>query len=161
MSGDGQPTDFTECLSQDQLQSVVDQANKDVKETVIQAVTHAILELKVANHLERLDRRISDLTDRVATLEFVLLLTTMQIAATMMILRCMMPTEILIIRRHCKTNSDVVLKETLEVWVGNTTTTTTIEVTVIELPMTLMLRLSLLYLLLMDIMMLRPILIGR
>jgi hypothetical protein len=37
----------------------------------------------------------------------------------------------------------------------------TIEVTVIELPMTLMLRLSLLYLLLMDIMMLRPILIGR
>jgi hypothetical protein len=72
-----------------------------------------------------------------------------------------MPTEILVIRRHCKTNSDVILKETLEVWVGNTTTTTTIEVTVIELPMTLMLRLSLLYLLLMDIMMLRPILIGR
>jgi hypothetical protein len=39
-----------------------------MKETVIQAVTQAILELKVANHLERLDRRISDLTDRVATL---------------------------------------------------------------------------------------------
>jgi hypothetical protein len=40
-----------------------------MKETVIQAVTQVMLELKVANHLERLDRRISDLTDRVATLE--------------------------------------------------------------------------------------------
>jgi len=40
-----------------------------MEETVIKAVTQVMLELKLANQLERLDRRISDLTDRVATLE--------------------------------------------------------------------------------------------
>jgi hypothetical protein len=69
MSGDGQPTDFNECVSQEQLQAAVDKANKNMEETVIKAVTQAMLELKLANQLERLDRRISDLTDRVATLE--------------------------------------------------------------------------------------------
>ena len=69
MSDDRLPKDFNECVSQEQLQAIVQQANKDMEETVIKAVTQAILELKHANQLERLDRRISDLTDRVATLE--------------------------------------------------------------------------------------------
>jgi len=40
-----------------------------MEETVIKIVTQAMLALKLANKLDRLDRRISDLTERVATLK--------------------------------------------------------------------------------------------
>jgi len=49
MSDDRLPKDFNERVSQEQLQAIVQQANKDMEETVIKAVTQAILELKHAN----------------------------------------------------------------------------------------------------------------
>jgi hypothetical protein len=69
MSGDELPKDFNECVSQEYLQAVVHKVNKDIEEIVIKVVTQVMLELKLANQLERLDRRISDLTVTVATLE--------------------------------------------------------------------------------------------
>jgi hypothetical protein len=42
---------------------------KDMKETIIKAVTDAFIELKLGDIIERLDRRVSTLADRVATLE--------------------------------------------------------------------------------------------
>jgi chaperonin cofactor prefoldin len=40
-----------------------------MKETNIKAVTDAFIELKLGDIIERLDRRVSTLADRVATLE--------------------------------------------------------------------------------------------
>jgi len=80
--------------------------------------------------------------------------------AMTMIMTCMMLIVILITRRQCKTNLGVIFRLTTKVWVG-LDTINAIDVTIIELLMNLLLKLSLLYLLLMDIMMLRHILIGR
>lgn len=69
VDGDKTPKDFKECVSQEQLQAVVDNAQKEMKETVIKAVTEAIIEMKLANAVERVDKRLSELTDRVNALE--------------------------------------------------------------------------------------------
>ena len=69
MSDDGLPKDFNDCVSQEHLQAIIHKANKDMEEIVIKAITQAMLELKLANQLERLDKWISDLTNRVVTLE--------------------------------------------------------------------------------------------
>jgi len=72
MPGNGEdtaPKDWSECVSQDQLQSVVDNAQEEMTEAVAKAVTDALIDLKLGNTLERLDKRLSALTDRVAALE--------------------------------------------------------------------------------------------
>jgi hypothetical protein len=40
-----------------------------MKETVVKAITDAFIELKLRDIIERLDRRVSMLADRIATLE--------------------------------------------------------------------------------------------
>jgi hypothetical protein len=67
--GNDTPKDFNECVSQEQLQSVVDNAQKDMKERIVKAVTDAFIELKLGDIIERLDRRVSMLGNRVAALE--------------------------------------------------------------------------------------------
>jgi hypothetical protein len=67
--GNSTPKDFNECVSQEQLQSAVDNAQKDMKETVIKAVTNAFIELKLSDIIERLYKRVSTLADRIAALE--------------------------------------------------------------------------------------------
>ena len=71
MAGDdaNTPKDFNECVSQGQLQAVIDNAQKDMKEAVTKAITDAIIELKLGEIVERVDKRVSTLTDRVAALE--------------------------------------------------------------------------------------------
>ena len=57
--------DFNECVHQEQLQAAVENAQKRMNE----AVTNALIELNIGNGMERLDKRISTLTDKVTELE--------------------------------------------------------------------------------------------
>ena len=70
MAGDDQtrdnnPKDFNECVSQEQLQAAVENAQKRMNEAIRKAVTDALIELNISNNMERLDKRISTLTDKV------------------------------------------------------------------------------------------------
>jgi hypothetical protein len=72
MPGNGEdttPKDWSKYVSQDQLQSIVDNAQKEMTEAIAKAVTDALIDLKLGNTLERLDKCLSTLTDRVAALE--------------------------------------------------------------------------------------------
>ena len=64
-SGGHIPKDFNECVSQEQL----DDAKREMQEVVTKAVTEAIIGLKLGEIIERVDRRISMLTDRIDVLE--------------------------------------------------------------------------------------------
>ena len=64
-SGGHTPKDFNECVSQEQL----DDAKREMQEVVTKAVTEAIIGLKLGEIIERVDRRISTLTDRIDVLE--------------------------------------------------------------------------------------------
>ena len=66
---DNNPKGFNECVSQEQLQAVVEDAQKRMNEAVRKAVTDALMELNIGNSMERLDKRISTLTDKVTELE--------------------------------------------------------------------------------------------
>ena len=68
-TADNNPKGFNECVSQEQLQSVVEDAQKRMNEAVRKAVTDALIELNIGNSMERLDKRISTLTDKVTELE--------------------------------------------------------------------------------------------
>ena len=68
-TGDNNPKGFNECVSQEQLQAVVEDAQKRMNEAVRKAVTDALIELNIGNSMERLDKRISTLTDKVTELE--------------------------------------------------------------------------------------------
>ena len=68
-TGDNNPKGFNECVSQEQLQAVVEAAQKRMNEAVKKAVTDALLELNIGNNMERLDKQISTLTDKVTELE--------------------------------------------------------------------------------------------
>ena len=52
-----------------QLQAVVEDAQKRMNEAVRKAITDALIELNIGNSTERLDKRISTLTDKVTELE--------------------------------------------------------------------------------------------
>ena len=74
MAGDDQtrdnnPKGFNKCVSQEQLQAVVENAQKRMNEAVGKAITTAFIELNIGNRMERLDKRISTLTDKVTELE--------------------------------------------------------------------------------------------
>ena len=66
---DNNPKGFNECVSQEQLQAVVEDAQKRMNQVVRKAVTDALIELNIGNSMERLDKRISTLTDKVTELE--------------------------------------------------------------------------------------------
>ena len=72
MAGDDEdkmPKDFKECVSQEQLQSIKEHAHKDMSEAIAKAITNALNDLKLGSTLERLDKRVSMLTDRIVALE--------------------------------------------------------------------------------------------
>jgi hypothetical protein len=74
MAGDEQtrynnPKGFNECVSQEQLQAIVEDAQKMMNGAIRKAVTDALLELNIGNSMNRLDKRISTLTDKVTELE--------------------------------------------------------------------------------------------
>ena len=66
---DNNPKSFSECVSQEQLQAVVEDAQKRMNEAIRKAITDALIELNIGNSMERLDKRISTLTDKVTELE--------------------------------------------------------------------------------------------
>ena len=66
---DNSPKDFNECVSQEQLQAVVEDAQKRMNEAIRMAVTDALIELNIGNSMERLDKWISTLNDKVTELE--------------------------------------------------------------------------------------------
>ena len=66
---DNNPKGFNECVSQEQLQAVVEDAQKRMNEAIRKAVTNALIELNIGNSMERLDKWISTLTDKVTELE--------------------------------------------------------------------------------------------
>ena len=68
-TGDNNPKGFNECVSQEQLQAVVEDAQERMNEAVRKAVTDALIELNIGNIMERLDKLISMLTDKVTELE--------------------------------------------------------------------------------------------
>ena len=55
-TGDNNPKGFNECVSQEQLQAVVEDAQKRMNEAVTKAVTNALIELNIGNNMERLDK---------------------------------------------------------------------------------------------------------
>ena len=64
-SGGHTPKDFNECVSQEQL----DDAKREMQEVVTKAITEAIIAFKLGEIIERVDRRISTLTDKIDVLE--------------------------------------------------------------------------------------------
>ena len=68
-TGDNSPKDFNECVSQEQLQATVENAKKRMNEAIRKAITDALIELNIGNSMERLDKQISTLTDKVTELE--------------------------------------------------------------------------------------------
>ena len=73
---------FDECVSQEQLQAVVE----DVQKWMNAAVTDAHMELNIGNSKERLDKQISTLTDKVTELKPWWRSTTLtSLAATLMV----------------------------------------------------------------------------
>jgi uncharacterized protein YoaH (UPF0181 family) len=72
MAGDdgcGTPKDFHECVSHDQLREAIEQGQQVMTNTITQAITTAIKDLRLYESIERLDKWISTLTDRVVALE--------------------------------------------------------------------------------------------
>ena len=65
----GTPRDFNECVSRDQLQPALDCAQQGMNEAIKKVVTEALIGLNIGNNMERLDKRISTLTEKVAELE--------------------------------------------------------------------------------------------
>ena len=68
-TGDNNPKGFNECVSQEQLQAIVEDFQKQMNEAVRKAVTDALIQLYIGNNMERLDKRISMLTNKVTELE--------------------------------------------------------------------------------------------
>ena len=66
---DNNPKGFNECVSQGQLQAVVEDAQKWMNDAIRKALTDALIELNIGNNMERLDKRITTLIDKVTELE--------------------------------------------------------------------------------------------
>nr|XP_015629537.1 uncharacterized protein LOC107280299 [Oryza sativa Japonica Group] len=67
--GEKSPQDFADCVSQEQLRTLQENTQKGITEAVAKSVQDAFTKIGFLNHMERLDKRISTLTDRVAALE--------------------------------------------------------------------------------------------
>ena len=53
---DNNPKGFNECVCQEQLQAVVEDAQKRMNEAVRKAVTDALIQLNIGNSMEGLDK---------------------------------------------------------------------------------------------------------
>ena len=53
---DNNPKVFNECVSQEQLQAAIENAQKRMNEAVRKAITDALIELKIGNIMERLGK---------------------------------------------------------------------------------------------------------
>ena len=72
MAGDSDadaPSDFNDCVSQRQFQAEIKKAMEGLGETIQKAISAEIIKLNLGNQIERLDKRLSTLTDQVTTLE--------------------------------------------------------------------------------------------
>jgi hypothetical protein len=72
MAGDEQtnsPKNFNECVSRAQLQAAMEESQRGMNDAIKKAVTNALIDLKLGSSIERLDRQISALTDKVTSLE--------------------------------------------------------------------------------------------
>ena len=72
MAGDehaNSPKDFNECVSKAQLQAAMEDAQRGMNDAIRKAFTDALIDLKLGSSMERLDRRISTLTEKVIELE--------------------------------------------------------------------------------------------
>jgi hypothetical protein len=63
------PKDFNECVSQTQLQTLLDTTRTEIGETITRAVTKSINGLHLADTIADLNGRITTLTNRIAALE--------------------------------------------------------------------------------------------
>jgi hypothetical protein len=63
------PKDFNECVSRAQFQAAMEESQRGMNDAIKKAVTDALIDLKLGSSIERLDRRISALTDKVTELE--------------------------------------------------------------------------------------------
>jgi hypothetical protein len=61
--------DFNECFSRTQLQAAMEDVQKGMNDAIKKTVINALIDLKLGSNIERLDRRISTLTDKVIELE--------------------------------------------------------------------------------------------
>ena len=55
-TGDNSPKNFNKCVSQEQLQAAIQNAQKRMNEAIRKAVTDALIELNIGNSMERLDK---------------------------------------------------------------------------------------------------------
>ena len=74
MAGDGEdeariPTDFNECVSREELEAANKLKLEKMDEMVHKSVHDAIIAMELGKTYERLDRRLSDIVDRLAALE--------------------------------------------------------------------------------------------
>ena len=72
VDGDGDariPTDFNECVSREELESANKLMLEKMDETVNKSVHDAIIAMELGKTYERLDRRLSDIVDKLAALE--------------------------------------------------------------------------------------------
>jgi len=63
------PTDFNECVSRAQLQAAMEESQRGMNDAIRKAVTDALIDPKLGSSMERLDRRISTITEKVTELE--------------------------------------------------------------------------------------------
>ena len=73
MAGDGEeariPTDFDECVSRQDLEANNKLLKEQMEETVHKSVHDAFIDMNLGKTYERLDRRLSEIVDRIAVLE--------------------------------------------------------------------------------------------
>ena len=69
VDGASSPSSFNECVSQEQLQKAIAEAQSGLSEMIDKSCTDAVNKLHLGEALERLDRRLSELTDKVTALE--------------------------------------------------------------------------------------------
>ena len=63
------PTEFSECVSREELEAANKLMLEKMDETVNKSVHDAIISMELGKTYERLDRRLSDIVDRLAALE--------------------------------------------------------------------------------------------
>ena len=63
------PTDFSECVSREELEAANKLMMERMDETVHKSVHDALIAMELGKTYERVDRRLSDIIDRIAALE--------------------------------------------------------------------------------------------
>jgi len=63
------PTEFSECVSREELEAANKLMMERMDETVHKSVHDALIAMELGKTYERVDRRLSDIIDRIAALE--------------------------------------------------------------------------------------------